>query len=264
MTRTCGRITRFWAALCGIALLGVRCEAQIEPVPKEFPRFEVPGHEREMDDLRAMYWLHYTGAAPKSTMWDEWLPEPALWPAISDAAGNPVMRPLWKRELSARIIDAEGYVSTHQHHSLGHPLGWPFPFWNQGQGWGWHFSFQDTAPQNAQSLLNGTTATPSNWLWLGIGALLTFAMISARARFAGFPLHPIGYLLALTAPTQRAWLSFFLGWLFKTLVTRFGGHTAYRKLLPAFLGLLLGEVFMMLLWLLIDAFTGRIGHQLLM
>jgi hypothetical protein len=43
-------------------------------------------------------------------------------------------------------MDSEGYVATHQHASIAHQLGWPFPFWNQGRrGCGWHFSFKNTA-----------------------------------------------------------------------------------------------------------------------
>src|SRR5690606_30367734 len=39
-----------------------------------------------------------------------------------------------------------GYVSTHQHASIAHQNGWPFPFWKQGEPgatWGWHFSLRD-------------------------------------------------------------------------------------------------------------------------
>ncbi|MBI4584978.1 MAG: hypothetical protein HY717_13275 [Planctomycetes bacterium] len=51
------------------------------PIPEDFPRFYVPGHEGEMDSLRSMFWLHYPGAGPKATLWDEWLSGPSLWPA---------------------------------------------------------------------------------------------------------------------------------------------------------------------------------------
>jgi len=45
--------------------------------------------------------------------------------------------------LSSRRIDSEGYVATHQHASIAHQDGWPFPFWAQSKGtWGWHFSLQ--------------------------------------------------------------------------------------------------------------------------
>ena len=117
--------------------------------------------------------------------------------------------------------------------------------------------------ENIQTLLRGGDASASNWFWLGVGGAATLLMTTMRARFAWFPLHPLGYLLALTAPTQRAWFSFFLGWICKVTVTRFGGHDAYRKLVPAALGIILGEVSMMLFWLLIDGWQGRGSHSLL-
>lgn len=85
-----------------------------------------------MASLRALYWLHYPGAGPKSTMWDEWLAEPALWPAVGGPNGVSRMREAWRAALSGRVLDPEGYVATHQHASIAHQLGWPFPFWTQG------------------------------------------------------------------------------------------------------------------------------------
>ncbi|MCP4644429.1 MAG: hypothetical protein GY851_28555, partial [bacterium] len=116
--------------------------AWCEPVPDDFPRILVPGHEKEMDSLRALLWLHYPGAGPKATLWDEWLSGPAMWPAESHHM--PVFRQQWDDVLSTRIIDPEGYVATHQHASVAHQLGWPFPFWAQGgeDAWGWHFSLR--------------------------------------------------------------------------------------------------------------------------
>lgn len=114
-------------------------------IPEDFPRFTVPGQEKEMESLRGLFWLHYPGAGPKSTLWDEWLSGPGLWPAVETNGSADKMRHDWKAVLSARIIDPEGYVATHQHASIAHQLGWPFPFWNQGiGGYGWHFSFKDT------------------------------------------------------------------------------------------------------------------------
>jgi hypothetical protein len=59
------------------------------------------------------------------------------------------------------------------------------------------------------------------------------------------------------------WFSIFLGWLAKTLIMRFGGAQSYRKMTPAFLGLAFGDVAMMLFWLAIDGWQGRMNHALL-
>lgn len=111
-------------------------------IPNDFPRFRVPGLDKEMQTLRELYWLHYGRTGPMATMWDQWLVTSSVWPAVDSSAAK---AKAWDDVLSARIVDKDGYVSIHQHASIAHPLGWPFPFWNQGTGGiGWHFSFKDT------------------------------------------------------------------------------------------------------------------------
>src|SRR4051812_46644977 len=107
--------------------------APIPSPPTDFPSFHVPGHEAEMASLRALFWLHYPDAGPKATLWDEWLPDGSLWPAVMTENRSDRMRQRWGEVLSERIVDPEGYVATHQHRSIAHQLGWPFPFWNQGR-----------------------------------------------------------------------------------------------------------------------------------
>jgi len=103
-------------------------------IPNDFPRFSVPGYETEMESLREFYWLHYPGSGPKATLWDPWLPMPSLWPAVETDDSMNSFRKQWDDVLSSRIIDKDGYVSTHQHASIAHPLGWPFPYWHGGVG----------------------------------------------------------------------------------------------------------------------------------
>ena len=129
-----------------LATLAVSISAARSAPPDDFPHFQVPGHEKEMATVRELFWLHYPGAGPKATLWDEWLPDASLWPAVATENRSDAMRQAWSGTLSARILDPEGYVATHQHASIAHQLGWPFPFWNQGRhGCGWHFSFKNTA-----------------------------------------------------------------------------------------------------------------------
>lgn len=101
------------------------------------------------------------------------------------------------------------------------------------------------------------------WVWLGVGALFTLGLVAARARMVWFPLHPIGYIMAFTLPLQHFWFSIFIGWLCKTLITRYSGQESVRKTTPFFLGLALGDVVMMLFWIVIDGWQGRVGHQLM-
>ena len=128
-----------------VASLLIPAFSQAAPPPDDFPHFQVPGQEKEMETLRDLFWHHYPQAGPKATLWDEWLSDVSLWPAVSTGNQSDAMRQAWAATLSARIEDPEGYVATHQHQNIAHQLGWPFPFWTQGRhGCGWHFSFKNT------------------------------------------------------------------------------------------------------------------------
>lgn len=133
-------------AILSALLLGGICGVSAtaggeEQIPEDFPRFVVPGHEAEMDSVRRLFWLHYPGSGPKATLWDDWLPAPSLWPGVESQNMRESFQEQWSAVLSGRLFDDEGYVATHQHASIAHPLGWPFPFWRQGKHtWGWHFS----------------------------------------------------------------------------------------------------------------------------
>lgn len=134
------------AALTLLVIIQIPCRGEVSMnIPSDFPQFQVPGQKEKMESLRELYWLHYPGSGPKSTIWDAWLPAPSLWPSVASEDWANRMRDQWDRELSNRPMDPDGYVSVLQHPSIAHPMGWPFPFWNQGiGGYGWHFSFKDT------------------------------------------------------------------------------------------------------------------------
>jgi len=102
-----------------------------------------------------------------------------------------------------------------------------------------------------------------NWLSLGFGGFMTYGMMLLRSRFAWFPFHPIGYLMAQSYPGSMFWFSIMLGWGFKVTIMRFGGSDTYKRMIPAFLGLAFGDVAMMLFWLCIDGWQGRMSHALM-
>ena len=133
-------------ALVLIASLSISCGGT-EPmsIPDDFPTFGVPGQEAEMRSVRELFWHHNAGNGPAATLWDQWMVSPSLWPALESTGFAANRRQAWDNVLSNRTIDKDGYISIHQHASIAHPLGWPFPFWAQGTGaMGWHFSFKDT------------------------------------------------------------------------------------------------------------------------
>ncbi|MFP4499763.1 MAG: glycosyl hydrolase family 65 protein [Candidatus Hydrogenedentota bacterium] len=135
--------------------------AAAEKPPDDFTRFDVPGQEETMENLRHLFWLHYPAAGPKATIWEEWLSLSSLWPAQK----HDEMAAAWRTTLENRIITEAGYVATHQHASIAHQLGWPFPFWKQGKNtWGWHFSLQHVPNGWHHTEEKDTTG----WSWEGV------------------------------------------------------------------------------------------------
>src|SRR5215468_3984517 len=127
------------------------------PIPGDFPTFTVPGHEKEMASLRALYWKHYEPAGPLIPLWDEWMSSATLWPALGSGPELEKMRRRWATALSGRILNAEGYVLTEQHDGPAHAEGWPFPRWMDVGGIGWHFRGTGIPGYDAPIV------TPANW-----------------------------------------------------------------------------------------------------
>jgi len=127
------------------------------PIPDDFPHFTVPGHEKEMASLRALYWKHYEPAGPLIPLWDEWISSATLWPAPGSGPELEKMRRRWATALSARILNPEGYVLTQQHDGPAHAEGWPFPRWMDAGGIGWHFRGTGVSGYEAPLV------TPAGW-----------------------------------------------------------------------------------------------------
>jgi len=93
------------------------------------------------------------------------------------------------------------------------------------------------------------------------GAAVVLALCFLRYRFLAWPLHPIGFIVAHTYPMQIFWLSIMIGWLCKTLVMRLGGVPVYRKLCPAFLGMIVGTTFSSIFWTLVKIASYSGGEE---
>ncbi|HEX5324305.1 MAG TPA: DUF6785 family protein [Capsulimonadaceae bacterium] len=74
-----------------------------------------------------------------------------------------------------------------------------------------------------------------------VGVVVTLVLSALRARFADFPLHPAGYVLNTSFANDFFWMDMFIAWLLKAVILRYGGMALYRRLLPFFLGLILGD-----------------------
>lgn len=121
---------------------------------------------------------------------------------------------------------------------------------------------QDVASTAAMFARGEPAQGPFVLAWTAVGMLSVFAMAFLRSRLMWFPLHPTGYVMGISWAMHNLWLSVFIGWAAKTLITRFGGNENYRKAIPLFLGLAIGDIVMMLFWLAVDGWFGRTGHVL--
>jgi len=89
-------------------------------------------------------------------------------------------------------------------------------------------------------------------LWgVGFGAASVWMLAMLRSRLLWWPLNPIGYVLGSSSDLAQVWFCFFLGWLAKSLALRYGGRRLFDRLLPFFLGLILGDFAAAGLWSLI-------------
>lgn len=101
---------------------------------------------------------------------------------------------------------------------------------------------------SAQNSGSGFTPDATAYGGFVLGGVFTLFLTFMRARFAWFPLHPLGYALAPTWAMMALWFAAFVAWIIKTCVLRFGGIDAYRKLAPFMLGLILGEFSCAMFW----------------
>ena len=85
-------------------------------------------------------------------------------------------------------------------------------------------------------------------LFMGVGFSLTLFLTLMRIRFLWWPLHPVGYALTEHWATGWFWFSIFVAWLLKWILLQNGGAKAYRKAIPFFMGLILGDYLARCLW----------------
>ena len=78
-----------------------------------------------------------------------------------------------------------------------------------------------------------------------------------RLRFLWWSLHPLGYPLAGYYHFDKLWFPFFISWVVKWAVLKYGGIRAYRKAFPFFMGLILGDFVIGSLWGVIGLLTGK-------
>jgi len=95
-----------------------------------------------------------------------------------------------------------------------------------------------------------------NAWWIGLGAAVVWLLTLARSRWLWFSLHPLGFIVSSSYPITQLWFSFFVGWLIKSLLMKYGGSDAAVRVRPFMIGLILGNLCAMMAWMLFGFWKG--------
>ena len=87
--------------------------------------------------------------------------------------------------------------------------------------------------------------------YMAVGAMVVIALKGFRGAFVAWPFHPAGYALAISYAMDYFWFAFFVSWLAKLLIVRYGGMKLHNTCVPFFLGLILGDFFIGSIWAII-------------
>jgi len=98
------------------------------------------------------------------------------------------------------------------------------------------------------------------WITVFASSGLTLGLWALQMRFTWFPLHPLGYCAG--PMLVWIWLPFFITWVIKSVVIRYGGQRLYKRLIPLFFGLILGDYLTGAVWSLASQVCQFAGYQI--
>jgi hypothetical protein len=93
--------------------------------------------------------------------------------------------------------------------------------------------------------------------FMGGGFVLVLILTFLRRRLLWWSLHPVAYPLASSWTMSWMWFPIFISWAVKRTLLKHGGIAAYRRGIPFFFGLILGEYFVGGMWNI----YGVLSHQ---
>ena len=76
---------------------------------------------------------------------------------------------------------------------------------------------------------------------IAVGFLIAFLMAKARYAIPGWPFHPLGFAVSSNFEIHLVWMPLLVAWFIKVAILRYSGLQGFRKSLPFFYGLILGQ-----------------------
>ncbi|HGJ66165.1 TPA: hypothetical protein ENS27_12410 [bacterium] len=93
--------------------------------------------------------------------------------------------------------------------------------------------------------------------FMGFGSIFTFFLMFMRRRFIWWQFHPLGYVVTQGDwGIKFLWFSVFISYIIKHRLLSYGGVKAYRRALPIFMGLILGDFVAGSVWQIIGWIAG--------
>ncbi|MCF7855518.1 MAG: hypothetical protein K9N51_12020 [Candidatus Pacebacteria bacterium] len=97
--------------------------------------------------------------------------------------------------------------------------------------------------------------TQCRW-WFVFGVVMMGGLLFFRQRLFWLP-HPIGLIMLVNPLMRTYWFSILLAWIAKSLVTKYGTKNTYRHTRKFFIGLILGELAMVVLGMILALALNR-------
>lgn len=113
------------------------------------------------------------------------------------------------------------------------------------------WTFQDHGPAIETSISHDWRAPT----FFGAGVVFTAFLAFMRFRYFWWPLHPLGYALCASWTMIVFWFPVFVAWLIKWFITHYGGMRLFARGRPLFLGMILGEFTMAIIWTAVSSLT---------
>ena len=123
-----------------------------------------------------------------------------------------------------------------------------------------HSWFHTNVPKDLFGTVAGLVRSPPAAMptvagWVLFGAVVMIALLFFRRMFFWLP-HPIGLIMLVSPQMLSYWPSLFIGWIAKSLVTKYGNKDTYRSMRSFFIGLIVGELLIVVLSMLVAYTTG--------
>ena len=74
-----------------------------------------------------------------------------------------------------------------------------------------------------------------------IGMIIAGGLQAMRVRFPWWPFHPLGFAITASWEIHLVWFPLFMAWMIKANILKWGGLGVFRRSLPFFYGLIVGQ-----------------------